>query len=495
MKNIIIIGGGIAGLSAGIYAQQSGMQATIYEMHSIPGGHSTSWKRNGYLFEGGMHWLTGSSEKTQLNKIWKETGALDSSNPIYIKDPFWTFIDGDKHIKLYRDPDKLKNQLLEISPNDEKAIKQFIKDVKSSMGMSMPVMDIKGLKTKQKTKMPLSLIFSAIKAMPTMKRLSAITLEEYANQFQNKNIRTLIKSIVGSSDFSALSSIFTLGCLATGDGGYPKGGSIKMAQNMANKFQSLGGEIKYNTKIQKVVVENNKATGVIINNELIKGEDVIITADARSAIDNLFDQPLNETWMQDMRNEVKPLMCTFIGLGVKTDLSNLPEGMMFALDEPFDFMGNKLNYISFNNYSNYKGYSPDGCTSLTCILTCDTYSKWKEAKDDGTYQEKKNKLAQRIIEKLNEFIPETKDKIEVIDVATPLTYERYTGSYQGSWMSVMPPNMKQQSFPIEQKNIHNLYFAGQRMLLSGGLPSAVTTGRQAIQHICKKDDIVFQNNI
>ena len=54
MKKILIIGGGIAGLSAGIYARRSGFDAAILEMHTIPGGNSTSWKRNGFLFEGGL---------------------------------------------------------------------------------------------------------------------------------------------------------------------------------------------------------------------------------------------------------------------------------------------------------------------------------------------------------------------------------------------------------------------------------------------------------
>ena len=66
-KNVIIIGAGIAGLSAGVYAAKAGFKTTILESHIIPGGLSTSWKRKGYLFEGGMHWLTGSSEK-QLSK-------------------------------------------------------------------------------------------------------------------------------------------------------------------------------------------------------------------------------------------------------------------------------------------------------------------------------------------------------------------------------------------------------------------------------------------
>ena len=90
MKKIIIVGAGLSGLTAGIYARQSGFDVTIYESHSIPGGASTSWRRKGYYFEGGLHWLTGSSPKTQLYKLWREVHALDDSVAVYNRDPFFT---------------------------------------------------------------------------------------------------------------------------------------------------------------------------------------------------------------------------------------------------------------------------------------------------------------------------------------------------------------------------------------------------------------------
>ena len=88
MGNVIIVGAGIAGRAAGIYAHRSGFDAVIYESHSLPGGASTSWRRKGYLFEGGMHWLTGSSPKTALYRLWREVGALDDTVNILYRDPF-----------------------------------------------------------------------------------------------------------------------------------------------------------------------------------------------------------------------------------------------------------------------------------------------------------------------------------------------------------------------------------------------------------------------
>ena len=72
-KSIIIIGAGIAGLSAGCYGQMNGYKTRIFEMHKIPGGLCTSWKRKGYTFDGCIHWLTGSSSGA-LYRLYEELG-------------------------------------------------------------------------------------------------------------------------------------------------------------------------------------------------------------------------------------------------------------------------------------------------------------------------------------------------------------------------------------------------------------------------------------
>ena len=93
-NNVIVIGGGIAGLSAGVYAQKCGFDVTILESHSIAGGNCTSWRRKGYLFGGGMHWLTGSSKTEAIHKMWRYVGALDDNLKIHCDEPF---IEYDHH--------------------------------------------------------------------------------------------------------------------------------------------------------------------------------------------------------------------------------------------------------------------------------------------------------------------------------------------------------------------------------------------------------------
>lgn len=492
-KKVIVVGAGISGLTAGIYAQLSGFDAVIFESHTIPGGASTSWKRKGYTFEGGMHWLTGSSVKTPLNKLWREVGALDDSVSIYNRDPFFSYEYKGQTAYVYRDIDKLKNHFLSISPEDKTEIIRLCKDIKKFTKISMPVMDIKGVKVEEKARMPLSSIISMLPALRRMSFYKGQRADEYADRFKSPVLKNLIKNIIGDES-NATGIVFTIATLASGDGGYPEGGSLAMAARMAKRFEALGGKIEYGKAVSKVAVKDNKAYGVIVNGEIIPSDSVIVTQDTLVAIDKLFDNPIEEPWANRMRERIKPMLSTFISLGVEADLSDMPEMLTFSVDEPLLCAGIANYNIGFYNYADYKGYAPEGCTSITSAIMGDTYDFWKSCKENGTYKEEKQKLAETFISILSKKYPQIAGKVVVWDVATPLTYERYLHSYKGSWMSIMDDSSSMQAYPSKPESIQNVYFAGQRLVNPGGLPVALDTGRRAVQYLCRDTDMVFMGN-
>ncbi|MEW9123768.1 MAG: NAD(P)/FAD-dependent oxidoreductase [Thermotaleaceae bacterium] len=494
MKKVIIIGAGIAGLTAGVYACQSGFDVVIYEAHSIPGGASTSWKRKGYLFEGGMHWLTGSSPKTALHKLWREIGALDDNTSIYNRDPFFTFEDKGKMAFLYRDIDKLQSHLIELSPEDRKEIICLCRDLKKFMKVDMPITDIKNVKVKEKSAIPISKLISMIPAFFRMSFYSDQTVKEYAMRYKSPFLQDLFRNVVGD-DNNATSMLFTLSTLAKGDGGYPSGGSLAMTGRIAKRFEALGGVIKYNSKVEKIIIKSDSATGIVFNGTEVSADAVIITQDTLAAIDTLFASPLKEPWADKMRSETKPMLNTFICLGIKEDLSDIHESMVFTSDTPVFCAGKQIKEISINNYATYKGYAPNGCTAITSILPGDSYEWWKEQKINGTYESEKQKLVENFIDVLAKKYPQTAGKVEVWDIATPLTYERYLSSYKGSWMSIMGKGVKMHPYPSKPESISNLYFAGHRLIIPGGLPVALETGRKSVQYLCRDTDMVFQGNV
>ena len=494
MKKVIVIGAGISGLSAAIYAQRSGFDVTLCEQHSIAGGMCTSWKRKGYLFEGAVHWLTGSSPKTPMYQVWKETGALNDDVKVLLSDPFYAVEENGKTINLYRNLDKTIEQLIDISPNDKKKLRRLAKDVKAFTHVQMPVQDIKNVKAENPKRVGFGTLKKMLPALPVLTRINKISSNDFVEQFEHTGIQRLLRIV--PDDYSALSLIATLATLNIGDGGYPEGGSLAMTDRMVKTFESLGGKLLLKTKVKKINIENGAAAGVTIQNEdlsvdTLAADSVIVTQETIAAAQQLFDIPL-DSWVQELRETTKSVACIFISVGIKAEISEMPMPE-WKLSEPLLYAGKSMTEISFNNYYGYEGFAPKGCTTLTTSLLGDTYDFWKKAKDDGRYEDEKRAIADKISRIICQRYPQAVGNIEVIDIATPLTYERYTGAYHGSWMSVKGVGEKMKYWPANLKNAGGVFFAGHRMMSPGGLPIAVFSGRQAAQMVCRHFNTVFKN--
>ncbi|HOF00794.1 MAG TPA: NAD(P)/FAD-dependent oxidoreductase [Spirochaetota bacterium] len=489
MKNqLTIIGAGIAGLSAGIYAQKRGFQCAIYEQYYLPGGNCTSWKRKGYTFEGGLHWLTGSKNDTPLYKEWNYLGAISPSTTIHNREAFISCIFDQQIISFYTNPERLRDRLLEISPVDEKAIRELYKQIRRFSGMVMPIFDAPGVKLKERSsKLYLwKMLFLALQLSPFGK----ISAEEYAKRFKHPATRLMVQEVAGAEN-KASHMLTLLASACSGDGGYPEGGSIEMAKRMATYFEKLGGKIHYSNTVEKIHLEGNKVTAITVNGKPVNVAQLIIANDAREAIDTLFETPLNEPWCHRMRQDTKPVICTFVSVGLKKDWSRLPTNFLIPLTESLSFGDFTYKSLFLNNYASYPDYAPSGCTALTCILFGNSYDYWKKAKDNGSYSEKKKELAEKFAHMLTNHFQLSRDEIEIIDIATPLTFERYCGTYRGSWMTIDEVGKKAAIYPIKSETISNLYFAGQRIMSPGGTPVALLTGRQAVQYLCKDNNMSF----
>lgn len=122
------------------------------------------------------------------------------------------------------------------------------------------------------------------------------------------------------------------------------------------------------------------------------------------------------------------------------------------------------------------------------------YEYWKKLKrsDEKNYYLEKDNIAKEIMKRIEKIYPETQGKLEVYDVNTPVTYERYCGAYNGAWMSFdMLPKVKSLRHNGKINGIDNLYVAGQWVMSPGGLPTACIAGKWAIQRICIAEKIKF----
>lgn len=481
MKSLTVIGAGISGLTCAIYAQRSGFRTVILEKAGGPGGVSTGWKRKGYTFEGGIHWLIGSRPGLPLHDVWTETGALGAGNPVFYKDPVYTLIDGDTVLELPRSLKKMQKTLGAFSPEDKAALAVLRFHVWCFTFFHTPILDKGGLKVRHPRLFSLPEFLKMGPALLLTPYLMSISAGRYIKRFRNPHVRRLLEAVVDPR-INALSLIYTLSTFDSGDSGYPKGGSLRISQNMADTFTSLGGRILYRTPALGV---RKTADGVCVLTEsgTIKSDAVVISSDARTAIDKLFEEPVQTRWAKRLRRKMHTAQCMFIALGLRADLSDCPRCMKIVLRRPLEAGGLKFDSITVNNYAREKEYAPEGCTTLTCILSGSTYYYWKAEREKGLYKQRKQEVIAEFISLIEEELPQTRGLVEATDLATPLTWERYCDTFEGSYMSDWMPRHFSANAPI--RFLPGIYFTGQRTAFSGGLPVAAHSGWRTAQILCK----------
>jgi phytoene dehydrogenase-like protein len=138
-KKVIIVGGGIAGLSAGIYAQKAGLESIIYEKHSVPGGQCTGWMREGHYIDNCICWLTCAKEGFSLWDMWKDSGICAEGVDIHQHEAFYKSELNGQTVHLWRDLNRAEKEMLEISPEDKRQIKKFFKHVRLAQSLEVPV--------------------------------------------------------------------------------------------------------------------------------------------------------------------------------------------------------------------------------------------------------------------------------------------------------------------------------------------------------------------
>lgn len=496
MKKVVIIGGGVAGMTAGIYLQKAGFTTEIYEKNAVPGGQCMGWKREGYMIDNCIHWLTGSRTGSGLHELWKEVGALGEGVELYEKEKFFTAeLDGES-VTFWRDKERTRKELVTISPEDAEEINKLMDMVALAESMQVPV-------EKPFDKMnPIEFmkLGMSMKDMgKVMKLYSGMDIKELAERFRHPLIRRAIVDYMPPG-YQAYAFIVSYATVTGGNGDIPKGGSLAMALRMAKRYQELGGKLHLNTPVEKVLINGKKAEGILLMADAGKSEQKRIEADyviCATDLNHTFTQLVDDSYMpkalraQFEKREAYPVSSGFhVAFAVEDTVEEIKETNIFSC-RPLTVGVTTADRMSINNYSYEPSFAPAGCTVLQSqfIQTEEDYAYWTElAKDKEAYRKKKEELSAEALARVLEQFPELKGKIRILDVWTPATYDRYCNAYRGAYMSfVITKGAKNVTVPGCLKGVKNLFIASQWQMGPGGLPTAAAMGKFAAYRVAEAE--------
>jgi len=494
-KKIVIVGGGLAGLSAGIYARMNGYEVQILERHTVPGGLCTGWSRGGYHVDGCIHWLIGTKDGTPSNRLLREIGALDGT-PIVHHDVFTRIDTGPAGnaapFIVYGNADRLREHMLEIAPEDACAIEDLVARIKRLADFPFPEKPVELMGIRD--------MFSFFATMKPFyadyKELGKITLAEYATRFKSPRLREGIAGLFGDMpDFSALGAAMMLAWQHAGDGGYPVGGSLALAKRVERRYLNLGGSIRYGASVSEISVKGGKAVGVVLaNGEKVPADIVVSAADGHAT---LFDMLKGRYVTRALRRmyETFPIFepLLILSLGVARDLSAEPHQAVRALKKPNSVEGKTNAKLGVKQYCYDPSLAPAGKSVIEIMYSSD-YDYWKRlSADRAAYDREKALIAKTLIGALEEFYPGISADIEMTDVATPLTFERYTGNWRGSYEGWrLTPRATTTRVRKTLPGLKNFYMIGQWVQPGGGIPNAVSSGRDLAWILCSRDGKAFK---
>jgi len=494
--DVIIIGAGMAGLSAGCYAQMNGYRSQIFESHVLPGGLCAAWKRRGYVFDTSIHMLVSSSFG-MFHRMWQELGVVQGRR--FVNHDVTVRIETmGKTVDVFADLDRLERELLALSPADAERIHELVAMARQVVSFE-PVVD----KPKELwgPREYLSQARTLLRLLPTMLRAKG-SLQAFASEFRDPALAEVVRLLIDTPgwpmpDAPLIGALMVLGCYHAKNAGTPIGGSIRVAQTVAKRYRGLGGTLHFNSTVSKILVENDRAVGVRLTDGSEHRADAVIAAsDGRTAIFELLDgkyaQPKLRRAYADWK--VYPPIVQVM-LGVARDFSTEPHHLIFDLPSPVVIAGRARGKLDVLHYCHDPSMAPHG-KSVVQVWYASDYDYWAALhRDERAYADEKQRVADLTLAELERRWPGLSAQVEVVDVATPVTFERYTGNWQGSpdgWC-MTGANLGAE-LPKRLAGLDHFYMAGQWTVPFSGVPGAASSGRHAVQLLCKDDRRKFSSS-
>ncbi len=491
MKTIAIIGSGIGGLTAGNLLARKGHKVTIFEAHNSPGGYTAGFWRDGFYFESG----TLSFESSDLVfPIMKEIGVFDKVEFVRQKMAIIT-PEANGVCASYED---FKEFVRDAYPAEKDGLDRYFgtadKMIQTMTAISRP----KGLGSYLAYPIHLARM---IALYPKYDRLT--TTDIAADCFGRDTKLFRIFKDLAYPDMSA-ALIGPALAYFFDDYWTVRTGMQSWADALAENFRSLGGELKLGSKVSKIVTKVGAAIGVESKGEFHSADWVISGADYKKTfLQWLDDKTLLPAAFRDKVEAAsvsEGITTAYLGLNIQAaelrKWLKVPHATYHEAREDADVLrsGNDPDFfrrVSIGLYSpslHDERLAPQGKSGL--MIQSVTPYRWLDnwgGPDRSKYKELKERVKNTIIARASAVIPDLAGHVVFSDLATPRTYERYTGNTDGA-TSAWSWNPKNRFFKSIMgikidTPVRNLLIGSCWACQIGGVPGAIGAARKCAQKI------------
>lgn len=527
--DVIVIGAGLGGLSSAAYCAASGKKTLLLERYSVLGGCSHVFRRKpNWEFDVGVHYVGDCDENGEVPNLLRGLGLDEKIKWLPLDNNAFDIIVGpDLELKVPLGWDNYLHNLIEQFPNEEKGLKRFVSIIQrigESIDLGRSFSSNQNIAKLFKDSgsaapwimAPLPSLFAACGLSPKVSLVLSVQCGALATS-------PLVMPVGLYAGFLK----YYVGC----GGWYPKGGGQMLAAGFAEVVLTHGGEVRTDTKVAKIIIENGQAMGVELDNgERIYAKAIISNADIKRTYRDLVGYEnlprsmvrKNENWKMSW-----PLINAFFGIEI--DLSNTPNSNYFvipnwkasksylslmsidrrilskaykrnALDWATDFAENQPAYIQSstrrdpsNIHSAPKGHAAIEVQTLAPFAPklwgiTEELALTGEYRELSCYQEIKEIITDGLLQRVEQVYTGAKAKVKLQELGTPATQQRYTLSSSGAAYGIESRITQFGIFrPGTRTVIKGLYLAGCSTKFGAGTVGSMLSGVFAASEVVGRD--------
>jgi all-trans-retinol 13,14-reductase len=471
--DVIIIGAGLGGLTAGAKLAKEGKKVLIVEQHNRPGGCATTFNRGDFTLEVGLHEMDGPSPRDMKTRIFSDLGVF--SNVEFIKVPeFYRFINDRHDVIIPHSPEIATERLSAIFPSEAEGVRAYFEQI---------------LNPKKR---------AGEKDISVGEFLDSIIM--------NDDLKLILLGNLGyfHDDPYTLSLAYysvAEGSYYSGGASFIKGGSQKLSDYLAGYIREHNGDVLLNHIVTGILTNDNKATGINYRKKNDVGmhlqeafAEEIIANNAAPNVADLLPISHGSELRKKLENQKPGASLLTVYFGFSKSLKNLGHRhySTFIYDSSVrtqadilknnkdDFSRRSFTFVDYSQIDS--GLAPEG-KSVGAICCTDYLDDW-EGLDRKEYNFKKQHLISVFIERLERIIPGIGKNIEYCEAATAATVKRYTLNPAGAvyGFAQTPARISFDSL----KSIENLHFASAWGKTGGGFSGAIYGGYLCAYNIIRK---------